>query len=260
MILEADTGQRLVVVSAAAPLWTDATEALATVAVCGEPTRVLGEAGPLVTVELPAQPNGDAGYVGLMDPRHVGVDERAAVTHVVGPGVVDVPAGASVEKVRSVNDGLVEVRLPNGTLRICSDRDLRPAPRSWPTAGGDADADDVVATAQRFVGSPYVWGGLEATGIDCSGLVHLAARIAGRVVPRDAHHQWAALRVEQAWDDLRHGDLLFFGEHAALDGIDHVGFYVGNGQILHAPETGRAVVVESISVRGRDRVVAFGRF
>jgi cell wall-associated NlpC family hydrolase len=101
---------------------------------------------------------------------------------------------------------------------------------------------------------------LEGAGIDCSGLVHISARIAGVLVPRDAHHQWALLRVDVDWAELRPGDLLFFGQHAGLDGIDHVGFHLGDGQLLHAPATGRAVVVEPVSVRGRDRVVAFGRF
>ena len=317
-------GEHHVVVSAVAPLWVDAAAvgklgepgvtyaeyltwtagllatnaplagALDTVAVCGEPVRVLGNAGPLLRVELPAQPNGEAGYLGLMDPRHVGVDSRLAVTHVVvaqrglrttawptrgsaptgratsahtsAEGLVAVPAGATVEQVRDVGDGVVEVRHPGGDLLACSDRDLRPAPGAWWRGGGDrrmepavVTAGDLVAIATEFVGSPYLWGGIEAAGIDCSGLVHTTYRIAGRVVPRDAHHQWAALWIDISWKDLRPGDLLFFGDHAGLDGIDHVGFYVGDMQILHAPETGRHVVSEPISGRGRERVVAFGR-
>ncbi|MBV8479937.1 MAG: C40 family peptidase, partial [Actinobacteria bacterium] len=49
--------------------------------------------------------------------------------------------------------------------------------------------DDPLSLARTFLGAPYEWGGLSAAGIDCSGLVHLAYRLAGRVVPRDSWQQ-----------------------------------------------------------------------
>lgn len=239
--------------------------ALDTVAVCGETVRVLDAHGPLLRVELPAQPNGERGYEGFMSPRHVGADARRAATHVVGPSGLRAPdcahdlerpvvvaAGATVELVDELADDQVEVRLPAGDTLVCDGPDL------WPAASSGHGAD-VLDIASRFVGSPYVWGGLEAAGIDCSGLVHMAYRIAGCVIPRDAHHQWAATRVDVSWDDLRPGDLVFFGDKASLEGIDHVGFYLGNLRMLHAPETGRQVVAEPISAGGRSRAVGFGR-
>jgi cell wall-associated NlpC family hydrolase len=293
-----DGGPRTVVVAAAAPLWASAADArevaafgessypayrdwargrlldqaplhgrLHTVAVCGEPVRVLSATDPsLVEVELLAQPNGSTGYVGFMRAAHVGADARRAPTHVVaargvlaatagGEGEpVELPAGTTVELLaRSGTEDPAEVLLASGATVRCPMTALRPlAPAVGPV--------ELLAIAAGFVGVPYLWGGIEASGIDCSGIVHLAARIGGHVVPRDAHHQWAATRLDAGAGDLDVGDLLFFGEDASLEGIDHVGLYAGDGRMLHAPEAGRNVTVEPISARARERTVGFGRY
>ena len=189
---------------------------LDTVALAGEPAIVLSEeAGGIVHIELPAQPNGDTGYRGYVDAGHVGSDAEPE-----------------------------PVRTPAGDVGLAS---------------SPADAETILAIAMRFEGVPYLWGGVEGAGIDCSGLIHIAARIGGRTVPRDAHHQWAATRAALGWGDLVPGDILYFGSDASLTGIDHVGFYAGDDRMLHAPETGRVVVLEPLSRRARERSVAFGR-
>jgi hypothetical protein len=87
--------------------------------------------------------------------------------------------------------------------------------------------------ARSLLGSPYAWGGLSATGIDCSGLVHLAYRLTGRLVPRDAWQQeQAGTPVTER--DMAAGDLLTFG---TTDRANHIAFWIGEGWILHA--TGR---------------------
>ena len=68
-------------------------------------------------------------------------------------------------------------------------------------------------------------------GVDCSGLVHMAYRRVGRLVPRDADDQEAAGALV---DEARPGDLVTYGDDAA----DHIAFWLGDGRILHA--TGRA--------------------
>ena len=91
---------------------------------------------------------------------------------------------------------------------------------------------DPVDEARRFLGSPYLWGGMTEAGIDCSGLVHMAHRRLGRLVPRDADQQEDAGRPV-AEGELRPGDLVTYGEDEAT----HIAFWLGDGRILHA--TGR---------------------
>jgi gamma-D-glutamyl-L-lysine dipeptidyl-peptidase len=104
---------------------------------------------------------------------------------------------------------------------------------------------DPVEVARTYLGAPYEWGGMTERGIDCSGLVHMAYRRIGRVVPRDADQQEAAADpVDES--DARPGDLVCFGEPGEAH---HIAFWLGDGRILHA--TGRdgvnAVVDEPLA-------------
>jgi gamma-D-glutamyl-L-lysine dipeptidyl-peptidase len=128
--------------------------------------------------------------------------------------------------------------------------------------GGDGDAGwlrpvatETVEHARTLLGTPYEWGGMTSAGIDCSGLVHMAFRACGRLVPRDADQQeGAGERVSEP--DLRAGDLVTYGP---ADGADHIAFWLGGGRILHATRReGVGCVVEEeepLDLRERRRAL-----
>jgi gamma-D-glutamyl-L-lysine dipeptidyl-peptidase len=92
---------------------------------------------------------------------------------------------------------------------------------------------DPVEHAQTLLGTRYEWGGMTSAGIDCSGLVHMAFRACGLLVPRDADQQEeAGEKLSEA--DLQVGDLVTYGPP---ERADHIAFWLGGGRILHA--TGR---------------------
>jgi cell wall-associated NlpC family hydrolase len=130
--------------------------------------------------------------------------------------------------------------------------------------GGEADADwlrafaaEPVQHARTLLGAPYEWGGMTSAGIDCSGLVHMAFRACGGLVPRDADQQEeAGERLSEA--DLRAGDLVTYGPP---EKADHIAFWLGEGRILHATaRDGVDKVVEEMEPRElRERRRAFVR-
>ena len=97
--------------------------------------------------------------------------------------------------------------------------------------------------ALEQVGVPYRFGGQTPAGFDCSGLVHYAYLNAGTSVPRTTGLLWSGT-TPVARSELRVGDVLFF----SIEGkMSHVGLYLGGGRFVHAPSTGRAVTVETLS-------------
>jgi len=99
-----------------------------------------------------------------------------------------------------------------------------------------------LAFALSQIGKPYQWGGAGPNSYDCSGLVMAAWEKAGVSFPHSAQDQYdMTARVSIA--SLQPGDLVFYGTPTD---VYHVGIYVGNGQMVDAPETGQDVMVQSI--------------
>ena len=89
-----------------------------------------------------------------------------------------------------------------------------------------------------MVGRPYKFGGASPSGFDCSGLVLYSYKLAGLSLPRDTEHQRQASRIVRV-SSLRRGDLLFFDQQGKKN--SHVGIYLGDGQFVHAPSSGKHV-------------------
>ena len=103
----------------------------------------------------------------------------------------------------------------------------------------------VLQRAFSLLGTPYRWGGTSPEGgFDCSGLVGYVFRTIGIDLPRVSRAMADEGTKVANRDALAEGDLVFFGKRGR---IDHVGIYIGNGQFLHAPRTGRDVTVSSLT-------------
>jgi hypothetical protein len=112
--------------------------------------------------------------------------------------------------------------------------------------GGIHLRDEIVITAERFIGVPYRFGGTSPQrGFDCSGLSMAVYHLNGVSLPRTSGEQWAAgSPVDQK--QLSKGDLVFFAT-SARGRVSHVGIYVGRNQFIHAPGRGKTIRVDSLS-------------
>jgi cell wall-associated NlpC family hydrolase len=128
----------------------------------------------------------------------------------------------------------IVARLPDGRKAWVQRGDVafEPAARTVP---------QLIELARRFLGRPYTWGGTTSFGYDCSGFTQMLCRRGGRAIPRDS-------KVQAAWDgmaavrkpDLQPGDLLYFGP--SLEKVNHTGFYIGDGEFIHATTNTHPVI------------------
>jgi hypothetical protein len=138
-----------------------------------------------------------------------------------------------------------------------SDGDWASAAAAGGLLGGSATADSglpatasesgVVADAQKYLGVPYRWGGTDpSTGLDCSGLTQRVYADLGITLPRTASQQATAGTAVASLADARPGDLVFFDYSSSRPGVDHVGIYIGSGQMIAAPQEGESVKVQPV--------------
>lgn len=140
-------------------------------------------------------------------------------------------------------------------------------PHGWKLIAASAvePVDEIVnpnplTIGRKFLGLPYLWGGMSAWGFDCSGFVFNVWKACGVVLPRDACDQVNVGKpIKLTGDQWYSGDLLFF-KGAEDPVVSHVALYAGNGKILHAPSTGRAVEHINLASSGyAEKLVAVRR-
>jgi cell wall-associated NlpC family hydrolase len=224
---------------------------VSTQALLGEPVIVVAERDGWSEVRLPWQPSSLApeGYPGWVPSSHL-VDSDSGDSdsgaHVptgtiartlVAParhGGLDLGLSlGTVLPLLSIDSTVAVFRHPDGgTIEVPS-----AAVALTPDPMDRTKGTEILATARLFSGLPYQWGGLSGYGVDCSGLVHLAHRVHGLVVPRDAHDQ-ATTATSIGEEGARPGDPVFF----ASDGhVHHVALATHPGFMLHSPRTGSRV-------------------
>lgn len=114
-------------------------------------------------------------------------------------------------------------------------------PQILQTSGG-VSGDDVVASAKKYLGTPYVFGSTDPSkGLDCSALVQRAYQDLGISLPRTSYQQADVGQPVASLADARPGDILGFDSP-----VDHVGIYLGDNKMIAAPKPGDHVKIESV--------------
>lgn len=162
--------------------------------------------------------------------------------------LTDAPAGEELQEI-SFNTRLpvlettpeaLHVALPDSsTAWLDSDDADVYAPGDEPAA---PSGQDLVRTGEEFLGLRYLWAGVSSFGFDCSGFTYSIYRAHGVDIPRDSSVQ-ATAGTDVDVPDLQAGDLLFFADPGGGGPVHHVGMYIGDGQMIHAPNASTSVSI-----------------
>jgi SH3-like domain-containing protein len=202
---------------------------------------------------------GEDGYIGWLHSGYlqIGSEQWAQAWERGETGDPVVSLGAELQD----QDGRVFARLPWGArlIRFSLENYSLPDGRRGRLASGELVAVDrlfdrfpprgesVIRTAQRWLGAPYLWGGVALGGVDCSGLAQAVFWMHGIALPRDSDLQArVGLLIDpgENFEALEPGDLLFFSENA--ERITHVAISLGNGGIVHSSLTNGGVEVNDL--------------
>lgn len=173
--------------------------------------------------------------------RAVVTSDKAALTGDSGEDGNNLNLSFNTElPVVSQDGSSVQVGLPNGGTGSVQATDVSVyAPGEKPER---PTGEQVVETGKQFDGLRYLWAGVSSYGYDCSGFTYSMYRAHGIDIPRDADAQ-AEFGQDVAEDDLQPGDLLFFAQPGGTGAVHHVGMYVGDGKMIHAPNESTTVSV-----------------
>lgn len=179
--------------------------------------------------------------------------------------------GGDLLRIEGSKGKWMKVKLPSGRTGFVPKNQLAEHKGFTSIAQGEGSAESIpvedteriISDAMKLLGSPYLWGGMSAKGVDCSGLVRISHIMNGYLLPRNASQQincgykvpmkidqafWNAearkdkaavqKEIEERTRSLERGDLVFFGTPASAPGqkqrVTHVGIYIGEGKIIHS--------------------------
>ncbi|MBQ3421167.1 MAG: C40 family peptidase, partial [Romboutsia sp.] len=160
--------------------------------------------------------------------------------------------GSKVEILESSN-GWYKVKLSNGKIgwgsgsyiSVTTSNNSNSNSNTENTTPSQNKVETVVNLAYAQLGKPYVWGAEGPNSFDCSGLIHYVYKQAGVSMPRTSKEQ-SSVGTKINKSDLQSGDLIFSSTDGT-GGVSHVAIYVGNGEMIHAPRTGKNVEKVSIN-------------
>lgn len=146
--------------------------------------------------------------------------------------------GNIVQLTDETTDGYSAIIIPDGRKGFIPQSSVAPFREMLKSMNVSGKA--ITDTAEKFLGFPYLWGGLSPLGMDCSGLVKLSYFLNGIILKRDAKEQIMTgekIEVTPDFRNLKKGDLVFFGTPASSSEpakVTHVGIYLENGEFIHS--------------------------
>lgn len=238
---------------------------LATQAILGTPVKVLNKKGDWYQVQTPDDYIAwvDEGGVHLMnqtsfqrwqDAKKViylslygfSLTEPRADVQTVSDLV-----GGDILELLQEQDGYYKVAYPDGRTAFVRKEEAKPY-EVW-VSSLETTEQSLVATAKKLMGIPYLWGGTSLKGLDCSGFTKNVYFLNGLVLPRDASqqvHTGTPINTSIGFEDLKPGDLLFFGKTAtssSKEKVTHVGMWIGNNEYIHASGSSGKVTINSFN-------------
>ncbi|MGG1662841.1 NlpC/P60 family protein [Brevibacillus sp. NRS-1366] len=135
----------------------------------------------------------------------------------------------------------ISVSTPDG-VGLLRKEDVRIVNANEPVELTGNRGEAIVETGKRFLNLHYLWGGMSSYGYDCSGFAYNMHRSLGVQIPRDASDQARAGQLIEK-EDLLPGDLLFFAYEEGKGRVHHVGIYMGNGEMIHSPDSRSAIEI-----------------
>lgn len=242
---------------------------LVTQALLGTPVRVLKEEDGWFLVQTPSLYHGWVDYAAIVRMSPFQLDSVQAADKVVyteqygmsfskpdagSLPVSDLVAGCLLVAGRQVS-GFHEVIYPDGTTAWVKSVEAKDAAAIF---AKDLIGEELVKTALKFNGIPYLWGGTSSKAVDCSGFTSMVYFMNGMILMRDANQQsWYGKVVTTDYESsgLAEGDLLFFGRKAAgseQEKVSHVAIYIGNSAFIHASGTNGKVGINSMDENSAD--------